>query len=235
VEEDCATTSPTSSPNSKWPIEPRPSFAPVRPRWEESSANPIPWLACMAEALSQSSPQTASCKPPEPPPLMTSRRDDLKHRHRLVLDTTAKPSGKDCQEHLVVGTGSYGRMSPIRPAALRSTAAALHLGWQSVWSLCHHPVGRTLRGAPWRLRTGHSARTRSRDQSPATTRPRVPETGCRAVRPATRKDRPNERRRSTASEQGAGPSSIEATIKINNATKKIVWPMSLSVPRAVTA
>jgi hypothetical protein len=31
------------------------------------------------------------------------------------------------------------------------------------------------------------------------------------------------------------PSSIEATIKIKNAIKKIVWPISLSVPRAGTA
>jgi hypothetical protein len=31
------------------------------------------------------------------------------------------------------------------------------------------------------------------------------------------------------------PQQYEATIKIKNAIKEIVWPMSLSVPRAVTA
>ena len=31
--------SPTSSPNCKWPIEPKPSFAPAKPGWEESSAS----------------------------------------------------------------------------------------------------------------------------------------------------------------------------------------------------
>jgi hypothetical protein len=66
-------------------------------------------------------------------------------------------------------------------------------------------LGRILRGALWRLRTGHSARTRSRDQSPATTRRPVPGTGFRAVPPVTGKDRPSERRHSTASEQGSAP------------------------------
>jgi hypothetical protein len=51
------------------------------------------------------------------------------------------------------------------------------------------------------------------------------------VRPATGTDRPSERRHSNKDL----PSSIEATIKIKNAIKKIVWPMSLSVPLAVMA
>jgi hypothetical protein len=55
------------------------------------------------------------------------------------------------------------------------------------------------------------------------------------VPPATGTDRRSERWRSIASEQGFPPAVSKATIKIKNAIKKIVWPMSLSVPRAVTA
>src|SRR4051812_24600949 len=62
----------------------------------------------------------------------------------------------------------------------RRTAAALHLEWQRVWSLCHHPVGRTQLGAPWRLRKGHSALTEA-------------EIGLRRQRPAEYKEQDSER------------------------------------------
>jgi hypothetical protein len=72
---------------------------------------------------------------------MTSRRNDLKHRHRLVLDTTAKLSGNDFPEHLVVVPVVTGGCTPILPASI----AALRRQ-RSTW--CANRSGRHV-NTPW--------------------------------------------------------------------------------------
>jgi hypothetical protein len=187
----------------------------------------------MAEALSQSSPQTASCKPPEPPPpLMTSRRDDLKHGHRLVLDDR-QAVREELPEHLVIGTGPYGRINPDPAVAHRRTTAALHLGGnrsgRHVITRGANTARSTLAIAYGTLSADQKPRSVSGDNAPPSTRNPIPR-GATSSRKKPAQRTPALHRLRTR----ICPSSIEATIKIKNALKKIVWPMSLSVLRAVT-
>jgi hypothetical protein len=79
------------------------------------------------------------------------------------------------------------------------------------------------------LSADQKPRSVSGDNPPPTTRNRIPRgaTSNRS-RPAQRTPALHRLRTRIC------PSRIEATIKIKKAIKKIVWPTSLSVPRAVT-
>jgi hypothetical protein len=137
------------------------------------------------------------------PPERVDTNWRLADGHRLVLDDLQEVRGglaTTCSSVLAL----TGGCTPDPAVVQRRRTAALHLGGTGL-VLISSPVVRTLPRAPWRLRTGHSARTRSRDQSPATTPRRVPGTRFREVPRAAGKDRPNERRHSTASEQGSAP------------------------------
>jgi hypothetical protein len=79
------------------------------------------------------------------------------------------------------------------------------------------------------LSADQKPRSVSGDNAPPITRNRIPSgAASNRNRPAQRTPVPHRLR------TNACPSSIEATIKIENAIRNIVWPMSLSLPRAVT-